>query len=255
MLSKKKKYLQIALNSTLDEAQKIITQLPASDRIIIEAGTPLLKRYGSDAIRQVRAWWQQRLFGSNLISNQQPQNIVDVFKSLSNAQTQEDTYQSLTEAGPYVVADYKAMDRGSAEVRIAKVAGANAITVLGQAPIETINILIEECNKNSIDSIIDMMNVNKPYNVLRKLKKLPEVVMLHRGVDETEIGNAMFPIHMINKVKGAFDVRIAIGGGDKIREVQSAIFNGADIVMVWKEFYESQNETADIAQEFLKQIK
>lgn len=255
MLSKKKKYLQIALNSTLEEAHKIITQLPGSDRIIIEAGTPLLKRYGSNAIRQVRSWWQQRLFGSNLTINQQPQNIVDVFKTIKNTQPQSDAFENIAQFGPYIVADYKAMDRGAAEVRIAKVAGASAITVLGQAPTETIDILIQECNNNSIDSIVDMMNVDKPYNVLRKLKKLPEVVMLHRGVDETEISNKMFPIHMINKIKGAFNVRVALGGGDKIREVQSAIFNGADIVMVWKEFYESQGKTAEIAEEFLKQVK
>ena len=45
-LNPKKKYLQVALNSTLGEARKIINSLPVSDRIIIEAGTPLIKRYG-----------------------------------------------------------------------------------------------------------------------------------------------------------------------------------------------------------------
>ena len=42
ILDPKKAYLQIALNSTLDEARKIIAQLPRSERIIIEAGTCLL---------------------------------------------------------------------------------------------------------------------------------------------------------------------------------------------------------------------
>ena len=42
-LNGKKRYLQIALNGDLADAQKIIARLPASDRIIIEAGTPLIK--------------------------------------------------------------------------------------------------------------------------------------------------------------------------------------------------------------------
>ncbi|MBU1085601.1 orotidine 5'-phosphate decarboxylase [Patescibacteria group bacterium] len=217
MLSKKKKYLQIALNNTLEDAQRIISQLPTNDRIIIEAGTPLLKRYGAEAITQIKNWWEQ--------------------------------------SDAYIVADYKAMDRGTTEVEIAAQAGANAITVLGQAPIETINTLINACQQNQLDTIVDMMNVDQPYKVLRQLKKLPQIVMLHRGVDETEQGNKRFPIHQINKVKGAFNVLIAIGGGDTLREVQSAVFNGADIVMVWKEFYEVQNSTKQLATEFLQKIK
>ena len=60
-LNPKKRYLQIALNSTLEEAHKIISHLPISDRIIIEAGTPLIKQYGENGIRQIREWYEQRL--------------------------------------------------------------------------------------------------------------------------------------------------------------------------------------------------
>jgi len=52
-LDSRKKYLQVALNSTLDEAYKIIKHLPISDRILVEAGTPLIKRYGEQGIRQI----------------------------------------------------------------------------------------------------------------------------------------------------------------------------------------------------------
>jgi bifunctional enzyme Fae/Hps len=257
MLSRKKKYLQIALNSTLDEAKRIVYQLPVSDRIILEAGTPLLKRYGAGAIREISSWWQQRAMGVDIVQPSSPSSLTELFQAFKNAQAQQKNARGVAEKimGTYIVADYKAMDRGAAEVEIAASAGANAITVLGQAPVETIDILIEACRKRSIDSIVDMMNVEKPYNVLRKLRNLPQIVMLHRGVDETEAGNKPFPIHMINKVKGAFDVMIAIGGGDSIRQVQSAVFNGADVVMVWKEFYHAKDNTAEIAKEFLHEIK
>jgi hypothetical protein len=46
-----------------------------------------------------------------------------------------------------------------------------------------------------------------------------------------------------------------VAGGDTIQEVQRAIFNDADIVIVWKHFYESSSEVAKLAQEFLSEIK
>src|SRR3990170_1158046 len=112
MLDHKKKYLQIALNSTPEEGEEIISQLPSSDRIIIEAGTPLIKAYGIDGIRRLKDAWQLQ---------------VSVFDG-------------------YIVADTKCMDRGKTEVRIARDGGASAATVLGAAPIETINYFIAACN-------------------------------------------------------------------------------------------------------------
>ncbi len=47
-------YLQIALdNPNLEGAKKIINELPESDRIILEVGTPLLKKYGVNVIRDI----------------------------------------------------------------------------------------------------------------------------------------------------------------------------------------------------------
>ena len=63
MLDKRKKYLQIALNGTLHDAAAIIRQIPLDERIIIEAGTPLIKRYGSNGIRAIRSYWEERIFG------------------------------------------------------------------------------------------------------------------------------------------------------------------------------------------------
>jgi bifunctional enzyme Fae/Hps len=48
-------YLQIALDApSLEGAKKVIEQLPGSDRIIIEVGTPLIKRYGTRIISEAR---------------------------------------------------------------------------------------------------------------------------------------------------------------------------------------------------------
>src|SRR4030067_1808533 len=99
-LNRKTRYLQIALNSTMEEAMTIIRSLPASPRIIIEAGTPLIKSYGMVATKQLYALWQARL------------NQADGLA--------------------YVAADLKTMDRAATEVQLAQQAGASAALCLGQ---------------------------------------------------------------------------------------------------------------------------
>lgn len=224
MLNRKSKYLQIALNNTLEDARSIIQQLPINNRILIEVGTPLIKRYGIESIEQIYRWWQLKLSSENI--------------------------------SPYIVADLKTMDRGATEVKIATDAGASAAIGLGQAPIETTDAFISACSKYNLDSMVDMMNIDQPVKILRQLKKLPTVVLLHRGVDEETFNKYKpIPFVQINKVRASFNVMIAIAGGDTIREVQRAIFNDANIVVVWKEFYQASDNTGQLATDFLKQIK
>jgi bifunctional enzyme Fae/Hps len=48
-------YLQISLDvPELERTKKVIAQIPGSDRIIIEVGTPLIKRYGTRVINELR---------------------------------------------------------------------------------------------------------------------------------------------------------------------------------------------------------
>jgi bifunctional enzyme Fae/Hps len=215
IIKRNRKYLQIALNSTLNEAIQIVKKLPFSERILIEVGTPLIKIYGKRAISEIR------------------------FITPS-----------------YIVADTKCVDLALRDVKMATEAGAQAVTCLGVAPIETIDIFIKECKKSGIDSMIDMMNVEDPVSVLRELKNPPDVVIIHRGVDETEFSkDKQIPFYQINEIKNNSEVLLSVAGGDKIEEVQRSMFNGADIVVVWKDFYQSTDETSNLAKEFLKEIR
>ncbi len=211
-LLKHKKYLQIALNSTLEDAQRIINSLPTHQQIILEAGTPLLKTYGVKA--------------------------VSFLKSLA--------------PNAYIVADTKVMDMSKKEVDLLTRAGANAITCLGAAPIETIDAFVSVCRANNIEAMIDMMNVGRPLEVLKKLKQLPKAVILHRGVDETEVSfPKKIPYYQIKQIKGNFNILVSVAGGDTIREIQSAFFNEADIVVVWKKFMQAEQGGADFARQLL----
>lgn len=223
-LDPRKRYLQIALNSSVYDAERIIGQLPQSERIIIEAGTPLIKEFGIGAVGRLRYRWQSRLSGTGI--------------------------------EPYVVADLKTIDRGTTEVRMAAQAGASAAVAMGMAPVETLNSFVSECENLGIDPMIDMMNIEYSLAVLRKLKKPPAAVILHRGVDEEKFNKEkQIPYHEIQRVKGNYNIMLSIAGGDTPREIQRAFFNGADIAVAWKNFYQSGTDIAQLAQEFLKEIR
>jgi bifunctional enzyme Fae/Hps len=225
-LNSRNRYLQIALNGNLDDAQRIIGQLPASERIIIEAGTPLIKQFGIDAAARLNYWWQKKLIAAGI------------------------------NAPAYIVADMKTIDRGATEARMAAAGGAAAAVAAGLAPIETLNSFIAECEILGIDAMVDMMNVEYSLNILRQLKKPPAVVVLHRGVDELTFNKEkQIPYHEIQRIKGNYNIMLAIAGADTPREVQRSFFNSADIAVVWKNFYAASDNTVALAQEFLRQIK
>lgn len=215
-LDRKKKYLQIALNNDLNDAEQIISSIPTSDRIIIEAGTPLIKKYGIRAIERI--------------------------KELS--------------PDSYIVADSKVSDLADREVEMMSNAGASAITCLGVAPIETINVFLDKCKEYDVESMIDMMNVEDPIFLLKKLKRIPDVVIVHRGVDETNNKTEkIIPYYQIKQIKGNYNIMVSIAGGDSENEIGSAIFNGANIVVLWKKFFQSDSAVKELTEGFLKIIK
>ena len=220
LLNRRLKYLQIAFNRSLSEVETMINLLPTSDRILIEAGTSFLKNYGVNGISQLVSIWEWHLGHKG-----------------------------------YIVADLKCMDRGFTEVKAAADAGASAATCLGLAPIETINDFIKSCQEIGIDSMIDMMNVEFPFEVLQKLKKMPDIVVLHRGVDEQLNKEKMIPHHNINRIKSAYNVFISVAGGENLKDVTRTFFNGGDIAVVWRPFYDEPNLTKQLAEQFLNRIK
>ena len=131
-----------------------------------------------------------------------------------------------------VVADMKIADGAMDEVRMTKLAGANAITCLGSAPTETLDLFIETCEKFDMLSMVDLIGVGDPLKILRPLKKAPKVVVLHRGRDEElSSRNKMIGYRHINRIHSKFDSLISVAGGVDIKESRSAIFNGANIVV------------------------
>ena len=141
MLDNKVRYLQLAFNYDMRMVGGLLPRIPVSNRILIEAGTPFIKREGMAGIRYIRRLWRGM-----------------------------------------IVADIKIADGAQGEVNMVRAAGANAVTVLGNAPRETLEICINQCRTVGMVSMIDMVGVEDPLAVLRPLQEPPDVVVLSSKV-------------------------------------------------------------------------
>jgi bifunctional enzyme Fae/Hps len=196
-------YLQISLdNPDMDKAKKILTQIPGSDRIIIEVGTPLIKRYGTRSINELR-------------------------------QTARDSF---------MVADLKTLDVGKVEVDIAYEDTADAVVAAGLAPPETLDAFVHEAKRLGIYGIIDMLNVEDILTKLKSMKEFPDVVILHRGIDQ-ETGRSC-GLERIKIIRQAFSDKkflIAVAGGIVPETAKEALELGADIIIVGRYVTQSKD--------------
>jgi bifunctional enzyme Fae/Hps len=196
-------YLQISLdNPSLESAKKVIAQLPGSDRIIIEVGTPLIKHYGTRVISDLR-------------------------------QVAKDSF---------MVADLKTLDVGKVEADIAYEDTADAVVAAGLAPPETLDAFVHEAKRLGIYAVIDMLNVEDVLEKLRSLKDFPDIVILHRGIDQ-ESGRTC-GLERIKMIRQAFPNKkflIAVAGGIVPETAKEALEQGADILVVGRYVTQSKD--------------
>ncbi len=196
-------YLQISLdNPELERSKRIIEQLPGSDRIILEVGTPLIKRYGTRIINDLR------------------QVAKDVF----------------------VVADLKTLDVGKVEVDLAYDETADAVVASGLAPSETLDAFVHEAKRLGIYAVIDMLNVEDPIKKLKTIKEFPHIVILHRGIDqETGRTLGLELIKELRQTFKENKFLIAIAGGVIPETAREALQKGADIIIVGRYVTQSKD--------------
>ncbi|HSR48754.1 MAG TPA: orotidine 5'-phosphate decarboxylase / HUMPS family protein [Anaerolineales bacterium] len=221
MLDHRRRYLQVAFNYDAALVRRLLPSVPQSDRVLIEAGTPYLKREGMDGLRLIRKMWSGT-----------------------------------------VVADLKTIDGAQMEVRMAAQAGANAATALGSSPAEALDFFVDTCDQAGLASMIDMLGVKDPLDTLMRMRRPPDVVVLHRGRDEEGTRGKVIQYRHVNRIRSKFDVIISAAGGVDLKEARSAIFNGAGIVVVnlvaaedpW-EGISTEADLAAIARKFLDTIE
>ena len=134
-------------------------------------------------------------------------------------------------SGP-ICADIKIVDGARSEVEMAKAMGAEYVTAIGNASPQTLKVFVDTCKEVGIKSVIDSINTVNPLKVLWKANVVPDVVIIHRGRDEENSYGSVIQYKDIAKIKGKYDILVGAAGGIDDRELQSASFNGADIVVV-----------------------
>ncbi len=166
-------YLQVALDLVdMGKVASVLKGLPENDHLIIEAGTPLIKKFGLGVISEIR-------------------------KLRPNA---------------FIIADMKILDTGNLEARMAADASADAVVVSGLAPTSTMEKAIAEARKVGIYSVVDMLNVQNPAKVIEKLKVKPDIVELHRAIDTEDTAHAWGDIAAIKKAAGGKLLVATAGG-------------------------------------------
>ncbi len=204
-------YIQVALDHpALEKQVKVVKELPKSDRIILEVGTPFLKKYGMDAIREIR-------------------------KVAKEA---------------FIVADLKTLDVGKLEVDFAFDATADGVVASGLASTASLDKFILEAQRLGIHAFIDTMEVTDPIAKLSSLKQIPDVVILHRAIDvEQSVEGDQSPDAaqkarwaLVPKIKelykehkkasGRDRVLVAVAGGIEPNSAIFALKQGADILIV-----------------------
>lgn len=211
-------YLQVALDlDNEDKMRSIIRDLPKRERILIEAGTPLVKKFGVEIISKIR--------------EERP--------------------------GAFIIADLKTLDVGRVEVKMAADETADAVAISGLGTNESIEKAIHECTKQGVYSILDMMNVKDIPAKLEELKLKPSIVLLHRNIDsetmsdndneqQSEWGN-------IRDIKSKLGSRglIAVAGGVTPEKVNTALDNGADIIIAGR-YIIGSSDVRRAADDFLR---
>ncbi len=208
-------YLQVALDLVdMQKVASVLAELPQNDHLIIEAGTPLIKKFGLNIISEIR-------------------------KLRPNA---------------FIIADMKILDTGNLESRMAADASADAVVISGLAPIPTLEKAIAETKKTGIYSVVDMLNVADPVKVIKSLAIKPDVVELHRAIDAEGSAHAWGNIAALKKAAGgkllvatAGGIRVnvvkdALKSGADILVVGRAITASKDVHSAAESFLEELNK-------------
>jgi len=216
-------YLQVALDlDNLQEMERIIDSLPDRERILIEAGTPLVKKFGVGIVSKIR-------------------------------ELKKDAF---------IIADLKTLDVGRIEVKMAADETADAVAISGLGTQESIEKAVHEAQKQGIYSILDMMNVENFTEKLEMLSYKPDIVLLHRNVDLetmkaergeeqedlTEWGN----INQIKEIIGNNGL-VAVAGGIVPNKMEQALNSNADIIVVGRYIIGSR-DVRRAAEDFLEKM-
>ncbi|MDI6896013.1 3-hexulose-6-phosphate synthase [Methanocella conradii] len=142
--------LQVALDEVeLERAVAIAVEAVAGGADYIEAGTPLIKSEGMNAVRTLRENFRDHV----------------------------------------IVADMKTMDTGAIEVEMAIKSGAGIVSILGACDDSTVEDAVRSARKYGGKLMADLINVGDAVSRAVRLQELGvDIICVHVGVDQQMVG-------------------------------------------------------------------
>jgi len=186
-----------------EEAVKgIVSESGDISKAWIEAGTPLIKAEGMNAIRELR-------------------------KSFP---------------GHTICADMKIMDAGAIEVEMAAKAGADIVFILGCSPDPCITEAVFAGKKYGVKIAADLISVNDPAGRAAELEEMGvDILNVHVGLDQQVIGiNPLDIVRKVAGVISS-GTRISVAGGINSQTAVQNYEAGADIIIVGGALYKARS--------------
>ncbi|MFC1948396.1 orotidine 5'-phosphate decarboxylase / HUMPS family protein [Chloroflexota bacterium] len=168
----------------------------------IEAGTPLIKSEGMNAVRELRAAFP----------------------------------------GHTICADMKVMDAGSTEVEIAAKAGANVVFILGTAPDSCISEAILAGKKYGVKIAADLISVKDPATRAIELEEMGiDIINIHVGLDQQVLGVKPIDLvkEIAKAISGK--AQISAAGGINSETAVQVYEAGADIIIAGGSLYKAKS--------------
>jgi 3-hexulose-6-phosphate synthase / 6-phospho-3-hexuloisomerase len=189
--------LQVALDLVdLDRALKIARESIDGGADWIEAGTPLIKSEGMQAIRVLRKHF--------------PESVI--------------------------VADMKVADTGTLEVEMAAKAGANIVCILADADDSVVKEAVRAAHQYGVRIMADLINAPDPVSRAIQLESFGvDIICAHAGIDQQMTGKDSLilltslsgRIHIPVAVAGGIDAESA---GDAVQSGAEIVIVGGNIV-------------------------
>jgi len=213
--------LQVALDLVdLEKALRVASRVAeACDHasLLLEAGTPLIKAYGMEAVRR----------------------LSSLFSDIP------------------VVADMKTVDVGSLEAELAISSGAAYTTVLALASDETVIAVVDAAHRLGGMVMADLMLVANPLERAKELVELGvDAVCYHVPIDVQRRGkpNLRAVAAAVESLRGAVRIEVAVAGGINAAVASTLAGAGADILVVGRAIYAALDPGA-AAREILKEAR
>jgi len=191
-----------AIDIAEEAVRGILSETDDISKAWVEAGTPLVKSEGMNAIRELRKKFP----------------------------------------GHTICADMKVMDAGATEVEIAAKAGANVVFILGCAPDTCISEAILAGKKYGVKIAADLISTREPAKRAAELEEMGvDIVNIHVGLDQQVLGfKPVDLVRDVSKAISA-KVLISAAGGLNSETAVEAYEAGADIIIVGGALYKATN--------------